>query len=105
MNAAHPVQGLLRRLSTLSRPPVRLTIDGVSVEAKAGDTLLVAMLAVGDRLRMNESDGQPRAGFCMMGACQDCWVTTETGGRLRACSAPVRDGLNIRTDGSPWPGR
>lgn len=99
------MRGLLRRVSTLPRSSVHLRVDGVWVEAKAGDTLLVAILAVNDRLRLNEFDGRPRAGFCMMGACQDCWVTTDVGERLRACSTPVREGLNIRTVGSPWPSR
>jgi predicted molibdopterin-dependent oxidoreductase YjgC len=32
-----------------------------------------------------------------MGACQDCWVWTAQGERLRACSTEVRDGLDIIT--------
>ena len=32
------------------------------------------------------SAATPRAGFCLMGACQDCWVRLRDGERLRACS-------------------
>jgi hypothetical protein len=32
-----------------------------------------------------------------MGACQDCWVWTEAGERLRACSTPVRAGMAVLT--------
>jgi hypothetical protein len=32
-----------------------------------------------------------------MGACQDCWVWTRSGERLRACSNEVREGLDIVT--------
>lgn len=33
-----------------------------------------------------------------MGACQDCWVWTEEGERLRACTTAVREGLRIVTN-------
>ena len=32
-----------------------------------------------------------------MGACQDCWVWTESGERLRACSTPVQEGMAVLT--------
>lgn len=91
-----------RRLVETDRPQVSLTIDGVSVTALAGDTLMVAMLTNGDALRSSEfSDLEPtdgrRAGFCLMGACQDCWVWTAQGERLRACSTPVQGGMEIST--------
>jgi NADH dehydrogenase/NADH:ubiquinone oxidoreductase subunit G len=79
-------------------------VDGCAVEALEGDTLLVAVLAAGARLRESEFGDGPRAGFCLMGACQDCWVWTEAGGRLRACSTPVAEGMRIVTAGAPWPG-
>jgi hypothetical protein len=45
-------------------------------------------------------DGEPRAGFCMMGACQDCWIATEQGERLRACSTFIAPGMALVTGGS-----
>ncbi|HCV75331.1 MAG TPA: NAD(FAD)-dependent dehydrogenase, partial [Pseudomonas sp.] len=33
----------------------------------------------------------------LMGACQDCWVWTADGERLRACGTEVREGLQILT--------
>jgi predicted molibdopterin-dependent oxidoreductase YjgC len=91
-----------RRLVETDRPPVALTIDGVGITAMMGDTLMVAMLTQGDALRTSEfaasepTDGR-RAGFCLMGACQDCWVWTSDGARLRACSTPVQEGMAIST--------
>jgi len=32
-----------------------------------------------------------------MGACQDCWVWTSDGERLRACTTPVVAGMSIIT--------
>ncbi len=92
-----------RRLAETDRPPVRLEIDGVSVIALAGDTLLVAILTHGGALRDSEFGDGPRAGFCLMAACQDCWVWTADGERLRACSTEIAEGLRIITKGSPWP--
>ena len=53
------------------------------------------MLVNGIRLRDSEFGDGARAGFCLMGACQDCWVWMADGGRLRACTTPVVDGLSI----------
>jgi D-hydroxyproline dehydrogenase subunit gamma len=40
-----------------------------------------------------------------MGACQDCWVWSERGERIRACSTPVVAGLSVltRPPASHWP--
>ena len=88
---------LLHRVVPRDTPRVTITIDGVAAEAHAGESLLVAILARGARLRLDEVDGQPRAGFCLMGACQDCWVHTAQGQRLRACSTLLEEGMQLIT--------
>lgn len=85
------------RLAELRREALSIEVDGRPVPALAGDTVLTAVLLAGRRLRDNEFDGAPRAGFCLMGACQDCWVWGADGVRLRACSTPVAPGLRITT--------
>ncbi|WP_144172295.1 MULTISPECIES: (2Fe-2S)-binding protein [Pseudomonas] len=85
------------RLAEHDRPTVRLMVDGKPIEALQGDTLMVALLARVAALRQSEFDSGRRAGFCLMGACQDCWVWTRSGERLRACSSEVREGLDIIT--------
>src|SRR5947207_12954575 len=85
------------RLAETARPPVSFTIDGEPAAALQGGTLLVAMLNAARSLRSSEFGEGRRAGFCLMGACQDCWVWTAQGERLRACSTEVRDGLDIIT--------
>jgi predicted molibdopterin-dependent oxidoreductase YjgC len=93
----NPWQPLLHRVAETDRAPVSFTIDGVSASALAGDTVLTAVLTHGGQLRRNEFSGLPRAGFCMMGACQDCWVGTESGERLRACSTLIEPGMALST--------
>ena len=85
------------RLAETARVPVRLVIDGRQVEALAGDTLMVAVLNNIRHLRESEFGDGKRAGFCLMGACQDCWVWTADGGRLRACTTVVEEGMRIVT--------
>jgi hypothetical protein len=96
-------QGLLHRVGERDRPAVRLEIDGTSIEARQGDTLLVALLTNRHRLRESEFGDGFRAGFCLMQACQDCWVLTADGERLRACGTVVADGMRIATKRPPWP--
>jgi predicted molibdopterin-dependent oxidoreductase YjgC len=67
------------------------------MEALEGDTVLTAILTARGHLRIAEFTEAPRAGFCLMGACQDCWVATADGASLRACTTPVTTGLTIVT--------
>jgi NADH dehydrogenase/NADH:ubiquinone oxidoreductase subunit G len=93
------------RLAERDRAAVEIRIDGVPVQTLAGDSLLIALLTHGRRVRDSEFGDGARAGFCLMGACQDCWVWTESGERLRACSTPVRQDMAVLTQppASLWP--
>ncbi|HTP98632.1 MAG TPA: (2Fe-2S)-binding protein [Casimicrobiaceae bacterium] len=86
-----------RRLAERDRPVVRFLVDGRECQALAGDTVLTALLVNGRRVRTEEFGGAPRAGFCLMGACQDCWVSLEDGTRLRACTSFVAEGMHVVT--------
>jgi predicted molibdopterin-dependent oxidoreductase YjgC len=83
---------------------VRISVDGAEVLAHVGQSVLSAVLAVSGRLRVSEFDGGPRAGFCLMGACQDCWVWFADGGRGRACSTLVAEGMAVLTAPPAEPG-
>ena len=93
------------RLAETARARVRLVIDGQAAEALEGDTLMVAVLQNVRSLRESEFGDGKRAGFCLMGACQDCWVWTAQGERLRACTTEVKDGMSIVTKQpeATWP--
>jgi D-hydroxyproline dehydrogenase subunit gamma len=93
------------RLGEKKRPAVEFAVDGERVSALAGDTLLVAILTARGKLRRSEFGPEARAGFCLMAACQDCWVWTNDGERLRACDTPVGTGLSILTEqpDASWP--
>ncbi|RQR44172.1 (2Fe-2S)-binding protein [Burkholderia sp. Bp9090] len=89
------------RVAERERAAVAFTLDGRPAHALAGDTVLTAILVAQRRVRVSEFSGKPRAGFCLIGACQDCWVRTEAGARVRACSTPIADGMRILTGAQP----
>ncbi len=88
---------LLQRVAETGRAPVGFALNGQALTALAGDTVLTAVLTHGAQLRRSEFSGEPRAGFCMMGACQDCWISTESGQRLRACATFIEEGMRLVT--------
>ena len=98
------MSGRTQRLAETGRPPVCFTLDGKASTALLGDTVLTAVLSCGGRLRTAEFGPEGRAGFCLMGVCQDCWIWQEAGPRLRACTTPMTDGMRLLT-GPPenWP--
>ncbi|SCK22736.1 2Fe-2S iron-sulfur cluster binding domain-containing protein [Variovorax sp. HW608] len=87
----------LKRLKELDRPPVAFVLDGQPTHALKGDTVLTAVLTQSARLRTNEFSRLPRAGFCVMGACQDCWVQLADGRSLRACQTMIEPGMHVCT--------
>lgn len=111
------------RLTGRARPSLTFTLDGVATPAHEGDTLLAAVLTLRRCLSDTPLDGErvipPRvplsrcaapdangirasgrpgghAGFCVMGACQECWVTAD-GRAVRACGTLVRAGMRVTT--------
>ncbi|MDB5447894.1 MAG: hypothetical protein JWQ97_3211 [Phenylobacterium sp.] len=97
--------GRMLRLGETGRPALTLLVDGQALRALEGDTLLTAVLQTRRRLRQSEFGDGDRAGFCLMGACQDCWVWTAEGGRVRACTTLALDGMSISTQQpeATWP--
>ncbi len=86
------------RVAETAREAVTLTVDGAPVAALAGDTVLTALRLAGLPLRHSEFGDGARAGFCLMGACQDCWLLVD-GRRARACQTPVAPGMAVATHG------
>ena len=96
--ATMPFRPHFHRIDTGSnRTAVPISIDGMTVTARQGDTLLTVMMHNRGALRRAEFGGELRAGFCGMGACQDCWITLADGRRLRACSTLVEPGMAVVT--------
>lgn len=91
------MSGRFVRVGETNRPALSITIDGQPVDVLEGDTLMIAILNSIGHLRSSEFDDGQRAGFCVMGACQDCWVWSDEGERIRACTTNVVQGMKIST--------
>jgi D-hydroxyproline dehydrogenase subunit gamma len=91
--------GLFQRAIDRGGAAVALTIDGEPVQAQQGDLLITAILLHRTSLRRFEFGTGFRAGFCLMAACQDCWVQLADGRRLRACSTLVEPGMAVIVEG------
>lgn len=89
--------GLFQRLQDQQRATIEIAVDGDRLQVLDGDTLLTAILTHRPHLRLHEIGDEPRSGFCLMGACQDCWVSDAAGNRLRACTTYVHAGLEVVT--------
>ena len=91
--------GLFRRLVPRSGAVIPFTIDGEPAEAREGDLLLTAILLHRPALRRFEFGDADRAGFCLMAACQDCWVSLADSRRMRACTTPIEPGMAVVING------
>ena len=91
----------MRRAVDQDRPSIAFSINGRRFTGKAGDTVLTAVLTQAGHLRLSEFDRRPRAGFCLMGACQDCWLRTVDGPSVRACSTLLEDGMAFVIERGP----
>ena len=88
---------ILHRIAGVPRESITFELNGQPCTALDGDTVLTAILTHAAQLREADFSGAPRAGFCLMGACQDCWVQLAEGERLRACTTLVEPGMRVRT--------
>ena len=80
------------------KPVIRVTVfvDGVAIEADAGEPAAAVLLRSGSvYARLNPVSAEPRAPYCMMGVCQECIAVVDGAGSVPTCQTPVRDGMRI----------
>ena len=77
---------------------VRIEIDGQALDVPAGISVAAAIARLRDTCRRSVS-GHLRAPFCGMGICFECRVCIDGVAQQRACMTPVRDGMQVITDG------
>jgi NADPH-dependent 2,4-dienoyl-CoA reductase/sulfur reductase-like enzyme len=78
--------------------PIRVSVNGESVEALPGQTVAAALLAGGqDSWRRTRVAGRPRGVFCGIGACFDCLAVVNGIPDVRACQRIIADGDTITT--------
>ena len=83
------------------RPKVVFTFAGRAIEARAGDTIAMALWADGQTaVRRSSREGAPRGVFCNMGICYECLVVVD-GATVRSCTTKVREGMCVEPGGKP----
>ena len=107
--AAAPV---VQRLARRERPAARLgpqpderidrsrevtfTFDGKPVRAHPGDTIASALFAAGRRtFSRSFKYHRPRGLLCCAGQCPNCLMTVDGAPGVRACTEPVRAGMEV----------
>lgn len=91
-----PCRSRFKRLAVCTdRVPIRFWINGIAYEAYSGDTVLTAILSVVSHVRLSDFNKTPRAGFCLIGACQDCYVAMADGHRVRACTTLLQPDMHF----------
>ncbi|WP_282859558.1 (2Fe-2S)-binding protein [Pseudoclavibacter helvolus] len=76
--------------------PVRITVDGESVEGIEGQSIAGVLLGSG-RISWRETAvaGKPRGLLCGIGVCFDCLVTVDGVPDVRACQRRACDGDEV----------
>lgn len=89
---------MFQRLPDSDADIVSLSVDGIPIDARAGDSVAAALLAAGIvSCRTTPISGVPRAPYCMMGVCFDCLVTIDGVGNRQACLVRVHDSMRVET--------
>ena len=84
------------RIDSIQRGlPVTIRVNGGSIQAFSGETLLAALIAAGIRVLRRSPQGEPRGGFCGMGVCRECLVTVNGTPDVRACMVTVEAGMEV----------
>lgn len=88
---------MYRRLpSAQAGASLRLTVDGMSVQLRPGETVAAALLLAGHKAgRTTPVTGAARGPYCMMGVCFDCLVTIDGEGNRQACMVEAKDGMVV----------
>ena len=87
----------MERLVERDRPSLEFSLDGAPATAREGDTILTAVLTLRRHLAEPRLGDAARSGFCLMGACQECWVGVD-GLPARACGTLISAGMRVATD-------
>jgi aerobic-type carbon monoxide dehydrogenase small subunit (CoxS/CutS family) len=77
--------------------PIRLTVNGTSVDVPGGATVAVAIILAGAVCRKSVS-GEQRGPLCGMGICFECRVAIDGQRHCRSCQIMCQPGMEVRTD-------
>ncbi|AXT45753.1 (2Fe-2S)-binding protein [Chromobacterium haemolyticum] len=84
-------------IQKLNEDQIAININGNTVVAAQGETVLSVLNAVGLR-RVSRNDSQQTMGsYCGMGVCHCCLVRIDGRYKRRACQTVVQAGMTVET--------
>lgn len=86
----------LRIDSIKRKEEVTLSVNGETLPAYKGETILAALLAAGYKtLKKSPLEKKPRGALCGMGVCFECIVTVNGTPNVRSCMTEVENNMEI----------
>ncbi len=89
---------IFRRLPgvTEATASVEVLVEGQPIRLAPGESAAAAALLAGlVPSRHAPASGEPRASYCLMGACFECLMVIDGVPSRQACLVPVRPGMRI----------
>lgn len=80
----------------------RIIVDGESVEAFPGESVLSVLFAIGKKAISQNDRGVVTGAYCGMGICYCCTVEVNGKGKVRACKEKVSENMVICTRKNLW---
>jgi len=78
------------------RAAITILVNGRSITATPGETVLAALTAAGFKtLKKSNVRGEARGPFCGMGVCYECLVTINGAPKQRSCMVEVAENMEI----------
>jgi len=74
-----------------------LSIDGDSILAAEGESLLSVLFSLGKKAISQNDHGENIGAYCGMGICFCCNVKVNSMGKQRACQTLVEEGMQVET--------
>lgn len=84
-------------IQPLLSPDMTIEINGQSVPAAHGETVLTVIQSLGQRHLAFNDHGQAGGAYCGMGVCHCCLVKIDGRHKCRACQTLVRPGMQVQT--------
>lgn len=87
---------MFRKLHDPGPAALTVYIDGVAVQAEAGESVAAVLLRQeAGWSRLTPVKASKRAPYCMMGVCFDCLAEVDGVASVQTCLTTVRDNMRI----------
>lgn len=82
---------------SLENDLVDFSFDGQIISAKSGQSVVAALMQIGQYHLRHDEFGAPKGAFCCIGFCWECRCRVNGVSNERACLTEVKAGMLIET--------